>query len=365
MARHAFDDLVLRCSRARLRRRLGARAGGGSPAAPDRPDRRAVAGRPRGGAGAEAARRSSRGCSAGAATGCAPMSVGMPTSTPAFQMAAMYGVRPGYPGLPLPRQAPRGGRLLPAPGRRRRPRRGAARARPARASCAGARLRMRLHRRRQRQPADLRDDQARPRGRGLAPRRSPAVVLAWVVLKARAHPPRDRLRPGPLMRLHRPRRSRPTAGTARDQDRNLGVAARALHAGGLAPTSTRACPRSTSTTSTTTSSRTRGARAPARAAGAPARRRLDPSALAVSGACRSIATTSTCCPITARPRARLFTGVYGRPADRAEVLFDDSSRGPADAAPRRAGRGQRQATVSGASGGRTGRAERRASSSGS
>src|SRR5881397_1314026 len=29
----------------------------------------------------------------------APMSVGMPTSTPAFQMAAMYGVRPDIPGF--------------------------------------------------------------------------------------------------------------------------------------------------------------------------------------------------------------------------------------------------------------------------
>ena len=28
-----------------------------------------------------------------------PMSVGMPTSTPAFQMAAMYGVRPDIPGF--------------------------------------------------------------------------------------------------------------------------------------------------------------------------------------------------------------------------------------------------------------------------
>src|SRR5262249_18554831 len=29
----------------------------------------------------------------------APMSVGLPTSTPAFQMAAMYGVRPDIPGF--------------------------------------------------------------------------------------------------------------------------------------------------------------------------------------------------------------------------------------------------------------------------
>src|SRR5262245_40515539 len=28
-----------------------------------------------------------------------PMSVGLPTSTPAFQMAAMYGVRPDIPGF--------------------------------------------------------------------------------------------------------------------------------------------------------------------------------------------------------------------------------------------------------------------------
>ena len=35
-----------------------------------------------------------------------PMAVGMPTSTPAFQMAAMYGVQPDIPGFPI-RQAPR------------------------------------------------------------------------------------------------------------------------------------------------------------------------------------------------------------------------------------------------------------------
>src|SRR5216117_4238123 len=31
--------------------------------------------------------------------GIMPMSVGLPTSTPAFQMAAMYGVRPDIPGF--------------------------------------------------------------------------------------------------------------------------------------------------------------------------------------------------------------------------------------------------------------------------
>ncbi len=47
-----------------------------------------------------------------------PMTVGMPTSTPAFHMATMYGVQPDIPGLPLPRQAPAHRHPLPAGGPR-------------------------------------------------------------------------------------------------------------------------------------------------------------------------------------------------------------------------------------------------------
>ena len=75
------------------------------------------------GAAPRAACRSSGGCSRGGGYRLHPMCVGMPTSTPAFQMAAMYGVPPDIPGFHYHDKRRRRRRLLPARGRRR-PRRG-------------------------------------------------------------------------------------------------------------------------------------------------------------------------------------------------------------------------------------------------
>src|SRR5256885_17226313 len=46
----------------------------------------------------------------------APMSVGLPTSTPAFQMAAMYGVRPDIPGFHYHDKRQRSDVYFPRPG---------------------------------------------------------------------------------------------------------------------------------------------------------------------------------------------------------------------------------------------------------
>src|SRR5437899_10395764 len=45
-----------------------------------------------------------------------PMSVGLPTSTPAFQMAAMYGVRPDIPGFHYHDKRQRSDVYFPRPG---------------------------------------------------------------------------------------------------------------------------------------------------------------------------------------------------------------------------------------------------------
>lgn len=111
-----------------------------------------------------------------------PMAVGMPTSTPAFQMAAMYGVRPDIPGFHYHDKREREDVYFPRPGHAARVERRQAENRPgilAGGSCYGcvftggadhtiftfARL-------------------TRPTGRGLVRALSAGVVLGWVVVKS-------------------------------------------------------------------------------------------------------------------------------------------------------------------------------------
>ena len=88
-----------------------------------------------------------------------PMSVGLPTSTPAFQMAAMYGVRPDIPGFHYYDRQRRRRHLLPAAGPRGAGR-GQAGGGPARHPARRQRVRLRLHRRRRQQPLQLRQPHA-------------------------------------------------------------------------------------------------------------------------------------------------------------------------------------------------------------
>src|SRR5262249_47730393 len=111
----------------------------------------------------------------------APMSVGLPTSTPAFQMAAMYGVRPDIPGFHYHdkrRRAdiyfPRGGdaahvEATQAAGRRGIVRDGGTYGCVFTGGAANNLLTFTMFK--------------RPTGAGLLRTISMAVVLAWVILK--------------------------------------------------------------------------------------------------------------------------------------------------------------------------------------
>src|SRR5262249_8250598 len=111
----------------------------------------------------------------------APMSVGLPTSTPAFQMAALYGVRPDTPGFPHHAKQgpadiylPRGGEAAhveatQAAGRRGIVRDGGTYGCVFTGGAANNLLTFTMFK--------------RPTGAGLLRTISMAVVLAWVVLK--------------------------------------------------------------------------------------------------------------------------------------------------------------------------------------
>src|SRR3989454_7788938 len=113
----------------------------------------------------------------------APMSVGLPTSTPAFQMAAMYGVRPDIPGFHYHDKRrksdiyfPRGGdaahvEATQAAGRRGIVRDGSTYGCVFTGGAASNLLTFAMFK--------------RPTGAGLLRTVSMAVVLAWVILKAR------------------------------------------------------------------------------------------------------------------------------------------------------------------------------------
>jgi len=88
-----------------------------------------------------------------------PMTVGLPTSTPAFQIAAMYGVRPDIPGFHYFDRNAAGRRPLPKP-RPRRAGRGQAGGGPPRHRARRQHLRLCLYRRRRQQPVQLREPHA-------------------------------------------------------------------------------------------------------------------------------------------------------------------------------------------------------------
>ena len=249
---------------------------------------------------------------------------------------------PGHSGLPLPRQAPPGRRLLPAraatrrSSRRRRPagRRGIVSGGSAygcvftggaannlfsfamikRPTGAGLlRARLRVHRARV---------GAREGRRGLT-----AVELVRALLRDDRRSPVGESARGWKWLAH--------------QDRDLGLAPRALHARGRARPLRGRARRSTSTTSTTTSPPTPSGRATAaRSAPCAGSTRSSISSGACSGACPSIATISTCSPTTARRTCtpyRRLTG--GRPIEQSSSTT--SSTPPGVTATRRRRRGAR------------------------
>jgi hypothetical protein len=110
-----------------------------------------------------------------------PMTVGLPTSTTAFQMSAMYGVRPDIPGFHYydrERRAdihfPRAGHAAYVEAKQATGRAG----HPAR----GQRVRLRLHGRRGQQPLQLCPPDAAT-GQGLVCALSAFVVMGWVLVK--------------------------------------------------------------------------------------------------------------------------------------------------------------------------------------
>jgi hypothetical protein len=158
-----------------------------------------------------------------------PMAVGLPTSTAAFHMAAMYGVRPDIPGFHYYDRQLRGDIHFPRPGhaaaveaKQAAQRRGILHGGSAYGCVVTGSADNSLF-----TFASL----TRPKGASVLNALSAFVVAAWVFVKSLTQTLVEVVQSRPALHRGSARRGR-TQALAHHQDRDLGVGAPVLHAGG-------------------------------------------------------------------------------------------------------------------------------------
>ena len=248
----------------------------------------------------------------------APMCVGLPTSTPAFQLAAMYGVRPDIPGFHYYDKRrksdvyfPRGGdaahvERTQAAGRRGIVNGGGTYGCVFTGGAASNLMTFAMMK--------------RPTGAGLIRAASNLVVNAWVVVKGSIASTVEVVRALLRMIADPVSVSVGQLEVARDQARNLGVAARALHPGGR-PRHLRRRPGDLRQLSRLRRGRPRlGPATPPRPPGSAPRRCLDPSVVAGAQAGAGV-WLRPLRVVRSRPgREPALSQGHRRPADRAVAL---------------------------------------------